>query len=34
MRSLAQFTKSFGCRIPYVFYVGYKNMFLDSEYRL
>ena len=21
------------CHIPYVFYAGYKNMFLDSEYR-
>ena len=23
-----------GCHIPYVFYAGYKNTFLDSEYRL
>ena len=23
-----------GCHIPYIIYVGYKNMFLDSENRL
>ena len=23
-----------GCHIQYIFYAGYKNMFLDSEYRL
>ena len=23
-----------GCHIPYIFYAGYKNMFLDNEYCL